>query len=208
MCSSRKQYFLFPLFPLKIINSILKHSDLPRITPNTLLFSGILITDYNKLWETTCVNTMKNRNIYPPFGRMKQQLSVIVHTGSTGQQKRLISDRVYQTEQLHWVLSEKGSNLAIKSAREQKEKDDKFAFKLAQSAIHFPVWWHCRGQNSISRLLSSFSPSCSSLRHSTTSHKEETLDLMWTEANKKGQNPLPQDSTDLCFCVCVFTCLH
>lgn len=195
--------FIIFSFSHKIFNSILRHSDLPQITPNTSLFSGIFITEYHKLWETTRVNTMKDRNIPPPLGRMKQELSVIVPTGSTGQQKRLISDRVYQTEQRQWVLSEKGSNLAIKSAREQKEKDDKFAFKLGQSAINFPVWWHCRGQDSISRVLSSSSPSFSSLWHSTTSHKEETLDLMWTEANKKGQNPLPQDSTDLCFCVCV-----
>lgn len=154
-------FFIFPFSPLNV-----------QLDTETLGFTshyckglyGTLRTEFDKLWETTCVNTMKNLNIYPLFGTMKLLLSIIVHSGPTGQQKWLISDRVYQTEQLQSSYQRKAAIWQLNLQEEGKKRMTMFAFKLAQSAINSPVWWHCRGQNSISPLLSSSSPpSCSSL---------------------------------------------
>lgn len=91
------------------------------------------------------------------------------------------------------VLSEKNSNLKITSARERKGKDDKFAFTLTQSAVSYPVWWHCRGQIHISQSLSSvspvsptttpilLSPSCSAAASLRSERSDHGSDVAWSE---------------------------
>lgn len=186
MClSSIKPIHLF-CFPNFFFKYSLKYWNfrIYLITPITLLFSVILKMEYNKLWET-CLN------------EEPKHLSPILNSETTAQRcclnwvdwsaemtylRQSLSNRA-ATEQLRRILSEKGSNLTIKSARERKEKDEKFAFKLAQSAINYPVWWHCRGQKQhFSVIVILLPPSLSSSQHSA--HKEETLNLMWTEAKK------------------------
>lgn len=112
------------------------------------------------------------------------------------------------------ILSEKSSNLKITSARERKGKDNEFAFTLAQSAVNYPVWWHCRGQIPISQLLSSVSPSSStppcsaSLQSGGSNHGS---DVAWSE----GKVRIPSSASGkhrpmqlfsiagVCACACV-----
>lgn len=93
--------------------------------------------DFNKLWET-CLN------------EESKHLSSIVKNETTAQLYCLNwVDWSAEMTYLRQSLSNRAAtehlirerqHLTIKSARERKEKDEKFAFKLAKSAINYPVW--------------------------------------------------------------------
>lgn len=126
---------------------------------------------------------------------MKPWLSTGVYSGTTGQQK--------WKSQMKEFLKQSSSILSaaiwmIASARERKGNDG-CAFTFAVSCVVT-----LQRTNSISQLLSCFSPSSSSPFHHPallldSSQEEATVAPIWPEAKERSESLLlPQDSTDLC----------
>lgn len=154
---------------------------------------------WKRSWEEShWMLLLNNETFHSSLWTMNAKLSTSVHSGPTGQQKWLISNKgASPKEQLHLIREEQRFEDYICKRKERNRQR-----VCLHTRCQLPNLVTLRRTNSHSSVIV---PPPSSFHHPAlllllaSSQEEATMDPMWPEAKERSESlPLPRDSTDLC----------